>query len=101
MDRTYPHLVSLRVPISYNCVDAKTPRDPCPFTLLVALVILAQAPDAAVPGDKAPAATGPDAVALNLVNTACAACHSLDRVNNKKGDADAWTATVTRMKGMG
>lgn len=70
-----------------------------PFTLVVALLVFAQAPDTA-PGGKAPA-TGPDAVALNLVNTVCASCHSLDRVNNKKGDADAWTTTVARMKGEG
>jgi Photosynthetic reaction centre cytochrome C subunit len=62
-----------------------------------ALVILAQAPDAA------PVAipTGPDAVAANLVNTVCASCHTLDRVNNKKADRDGWTSTVTRMRGLG
>jgi len=68
------------------------------FLLFVALVILAQAPDAA-PAGKAP--TGPDAVAANLVNTVCASCHTLDRVKNKMGDSDAWTATVTRMQGKG
>jgi hypothetical protein len=68
---------------------------------MVALFVLAQAPDPSGPGGKGPGATGSDAAALNLVTTACAACHSLDRVNNKKGDADAWSATVTRMKGMG
>jgi hypothetical protein len=72
-----------------------------PFVLLVALVLFAQTPDAAGPGGKAPAATGPDAVALNLVNTVCASCHTLERVNNKKGDVDAWTTTVTRMKEKG
>jgi photosynthetic reaction center cytochrome c subunit len=66
--------------------------------LFVALVILAQAPDGAAPG-KGPA--GPDAVATNLVNTVCASCHTLDRVNNKKADSGAWTATVTRMKEKG
>ena len=69
------------------------------FLLFVALVILAQAPDGAAPAAKAP--TGPDAVAANLVNTVCASCHTLDRVNNKKGDSDAWTTTVTRMKAAG
>jgi hypothetical protein len=59
-------------------------------------VILAQAPDGA-----APAFRGPDAVAANLVNTVCASCHSLDRVNGKKADRDGWTTTVARMKGMG
>jgi hypothetical protein len=66
------------------------------FLLLVALVILAQAPDGAA---QAPA--GPDAVAANLVNTVCASCHTLDRVRNKVADQDAWTDTVTRMKGRG
>src|SRR5262245_8343603 len=61
----------------------------------VALVTLAQAPGAA----QAPA--GADAVATNLVSTVCASCHSLDRVRNKVGDKDAWTATVTRMKEKG
>ena len=65
--------------------------------LLVALVILAQAPDGAAL--KGPA--GPDAVAANLVNSVCASCHSLDRVNNKKADNEAWTTTVTRMKEKG
>ena len=68
------------------------------FLMFVALVILAQAPDAA-PVAKAPA--GPDAVAANLVNTVCTSCHTLDRVKNKTGDSDAWTATVTRMQGKG
>ena len=57
-----------------------------------ARVILAQAPTAS---------SGPDAVAANLVNTVCASCHSLDRVNSKKADRDGWTTTVARMKGMG
>jgi len=66
------------------------------FLLGVALVILAQAPDGAAPASK-----GPDAVAANLVNTVCASCHTLERVNNKKGDSDAWTTTVNRMKDKG
>lgn len=36
-----------------------------------------------------------------LVNTACVACHNLDRVNNKKADSAGWGATVARMKGVG
>ena len=66
------------------------------FLAFVALVILAQAPENPVPAGK-----GSDAVAANLVNTVCASCHSLDRVKNKAGDKDAWTATVTRMQGTG
>jgi hypothetical protein len=69
------------------------------FLLFVALVILAQAPEGGAPAGKAP--TGPDAVAANLVNTVCTSCHTLDRVKNKMGDSDAWTATVTRMQGKG
>jgi hypothetical protein len=46
-------------------------------------------------------AAGPDAVATNLVTSVCASCHTLDRVKNKVGDTDAWTATVTRMKDKG
>jgi cytochrome c553 len=65
--------------------------------LFVALVVRAQAPAGAAQGPAA----GPDAVATNLVNTVCASCHSLDRVRNKVGDKDAWTATVTRMKEKG
>ena len=64
--------------------------------VFLALMILAQVPDGAAPAFK-----GPDAVAANLVNTACAGCHSLDRVKNKVADKDGWTSTVTRMKGMG
>jgi Photosynthetic reaction centre cytochrome C subunit len=66
------------------------------FLVFVALVILAQGPDGAAPAFK-----GPDAVAANLVNTACAACHTLDRVKNKMADKDGWTTTVTRMKAAG
>jgi cytochrome c553 len=51
------------------------------FLMSIALVILAQAPDGAAPAFK-----GPDAVAANLVNTACTSCHSLDRVKNKVAD---------------
>jgi cytochrome c5 len=36
-----------------------------------------------------------------MLESTCAACHNLDRVNNKKGDKDAWTTTVTRMVGKG
>jgi Photosynthetic reaction centre cytochrome C subunit len=68
------------------------------FLVSVALgVILAQAPDGAAPAGKA----GPDAVAANLVNTVCTSCHTLERVNNKKGDSEAWTTTVNRMKDKG
>jgi photosynthetic reaction center cytochrome c subunit len=65
--------------------------------LIVALVILVQSPDGAAQGPPA----GPDAVATNLVTTACASCHTLDRIRNKMGDRDAWTATVTRMRERG
>src|SRR5262245_62026853 len=66
------------------------------FPLFVALVILAQARDGAAQGPAVP-----DAAATNLVSTVCASCHTLDRVRNKVGDKDAWTATVTRMKEKG
>jgi hypothetical protein len=64
--------------------------------LVVALVIIARAPDGEAQGPA-----GADAVATNLVNTVCASCHTLDRVRNKVADKDAWTATVTRMKEKG
>src|SRR5580658_3134541 len=71
------------------------------FLLLGALAVQPQAPDgAAPPTGKAPAA-GPDAVVATLVNTVCASCHTLERVNNKKGDSAAWTTTVANMKGKG
>lgn len=63
--------------------------------LFVALVIQAQAPGPV----QGPA--GPDAATSNLVSTACGSCHTLDRVRNKAGDKDAWTATVARMKEKG
>lgn len=65
--------------------------------LLVPLVTLAQAPTGSAQGPP----TGPDAVAANLVNTACSSCHTLDRVRTKVAETDAWTATVTRMKERG
>jgi len=64
--------------------------------LLVARVILAQAPDA-----PAQAPAGPDAVATNLVTTTCSSCHTLDRVRNKVADSDGWTTTVTSMRERG
>jgi cytochrome c553 len=66
------------------------------FLVFAPLVSLAQAP-----GGAAPASQGPDAAAANLVNTVCASCHSLDRVNGKKADREGWTTTVARMKGLG
>jgi hypothetical protein len=75
--------------------------------LFVALVVLTQASDGAaqgpaVPaGPAGPAATGADAVATNLVTTACASCHTIDRIRNKVADNAGWTATVTRMKDRG
>jgi hypothetical protein len=69
------------------------------FLVAAAFVILAQAPEGGAPAGKA--AAGPDAAAANIVNTVCASCHTLDRVKNKMGDSDAWTATVTRMQGKG
>ena len=83
-------------PIAYNTSMQKLVLNVAAFLLLVALVILAQAPDGAAPAFK-----GPDAVAANLVNTVCASCHSLDRVKNKTADKDGWTTTVTRMKAAG
>ncbi|MBV8844480.1 MAG: photosynthetic reaction center cytochrome c subunit [Bryobacterales bacterium] len=62
-----------------------------------ALMLHSQAPDGATPAGK----NGSDAVAANLVNTVCSSCHTLERVNNKKADSDAWTTTVTRMKEKG
>jgi photosynthetic reaction center cytochrome c subunit len=64
--------------------------------VFVVPVILAQAPGGAAQGPA-----GPDAVATNLVTTACASCHTLDRVKNKVADKDGWTTTVTRMKEKG
>ena len=83
--------------------------------LLGTVVTLAQAPAApaqapAVPGQApaapAPAAptaapAGPDALVANLVTTNCSGCHNLDRVRNKVGDRDAWTATVNGMRKRG
>jgi len=62
-----------------------------------ALLVLAQVPNVAGPASP----TSVDAATATLVTTACAACHTLDRVNNKKADYAGWTATVTRMKGSG
>src|SRR4051812_17007082 len=64
--------------------------------VFVPFVMLAQAP-----GGAGPASGGPDAAAANLVNTVCASCHSLDRVNGKKADSAGWTTTLARMKGLG
>jgi len=51
---------------------------------------------------QGPAGTkGPDAATATLVNTVCASCDALDRVNNKKADSNGWTTTVTRMKEAG
>ena len=66
------------------------------FLFFVAHAIQAQAPDGA-----AAASRGNDAVAASLVNTVCASCHTLDRVNGKKADRDGWTTTVARMRGLG
>ena len=72
--------------------------------LMAAPFLLAQgplAPSQAPPASAHAPAAGPDAVPANLVNTVCTSCHNLDRVRNKTGDRDAWTATITRMKDKG
>jgi hypothetical protein len=86
------------LPIAYNA-SMRRLFLPVAATLLAgALMVRPQVPDAA-PAAKAP--TGPDAEAANLVNTVCASCHTLERVNDKKADRDGWTTTVTRMRGLG
>lgn len=53
-------------------------------------------------GRTAAVAVAPeDAPLQTMLESTCTACHTLDRVNNKKGDKDAWTTTVTRMIGKG
>ena len=89
-------LLALPWLIAYNAFMRNLSSLVPAFLLMVALVILAQAPDGAAPAFK-----GPDAVAAGLVNTACASCHSLDRVKNKVADKDGWTTTVARMKAAG
>lgn len=42
-----------------------------------------------------------DAPLQTMLESTCTACHTIDRINNKKGDKDAWTTTVTRMVGKG
>src|SRR5687767_6939609 len=71
--------------------------------LLMPLTALAQPPAGPpqAPAGPPQAPAGADAVAANVVNTVCTSCHNLDRVRNKTGDRDAWTATVTRMKDKG
>jgi hypothetical protein len=65
------------------------------YILLSPSTVQSQPPGIAPPGGK-----GPDPIAT-LVTTACTGCHSIDRINNKKGDNAAWTTTVTRMRGLG
>jgi glyoxylase-like metal-dependent hydrolase (beta-lactamase superfamily II) len=54
-------------------------------------------------GGAAPAITiaPEDAPLQSMLEASCTSCHTLDRINNKKGDKDAWTTTVTRMMGKG
>src|SRR5262249_13189199 len=52
-------------------------------------------------GAAAIAVSPEDAPLQAMLESTCAACHTLDRVNNKKADKDAWTTTVTRMMGKG
>lgn len=68
-------------------------------TALVALMVLLG--PTAVQSQPPAAAKGPDAAIATLVTTSCTSCHTIDRINNKKGDAAAWNNTVTRMSGMG
>jgi glyoxylase-like metal-dependent hydrolase (beta-lactamase superfamily II) len=74
-----------------------------PFILVSALPVPAAPQGGGGRGGRggAAAAAGPDAGVATLVNNVCASCHTLDRVNNKKADKDAWTMTVARMKEKG
>jgi hypothetical protein len=44
-----------------------------------------------------PAAPPADTRMAALVNSSCSGCHAMDRVNQKRADKSAWTATVGRM----
>jgi len=51
-----------------------------------------------IPAPAPPPAVPPaEARTAALVNTTCSACHGLDRVDQKRADKAAWTATVGRM----
>ena len=71
-----------------------------PLIPVSALPTIQTAPEGGGRGGRG-AAAGPDAAVATLVNMVCASCHTIDRVNNKKADKNAWTETVTRMKEKG
>ena len=61
-------------------------------------------PPAAATGQRGQrgAAAGPsDSAMVSLLSGACTGCHSMQRISNKTGDAEAWAETVERMKGKG
>src|SRR5580658_302483 len=83
-----------RLDFRYNASMRKVLLTVAASLLAGALMVLPQAPDGAAPAGKAPTgAAGPDAVLATLVNTVCASCHTLERVNNKKGDSEEWATT--------
>ena len=72
------------------------------------LVPVSSLPDpAAAParGGRGGAAAGPadpaDAAIFMLMNSACTACHNMDRVQSQRLTAQGWQQVVTRMKGRG
>jgi hypothetical protein len=52
---------------------------------------------APAPAPATPAVPPADARMAALVNSSCSGCHGMDRVNQKRADKAAWTATVGRM----
>src|SRR5579863_780304 len=51
-----------------------------------------------IPAPAPPPAVPPaDARMAALVNSSCSVCHGMDRINQKRADKAAWTATVGRM----
>jgi glyoxylase-like metal-dependent hydrolase (beta-lactamase superfamily II) len=56
-------------------------------------------------GGQAPAApivvSAADAPLQMIVESSCVSCHTIDRINNKRADRDAWTQTVRRMMDKG
>lgn len=81
------------LPLLYNFPMRKLYSTVAAFVALYFLV----APSA-VQSQEPAGAKGPDAATAALLNTVCASCHTLARVNNKKADSNEWNTTVNRMR---
>ena len=103
----FPLVFTLMVFLAVSCAPATPTTAPEQPTAIPTNTLSSAPPTATVPPAKTDTispASGEESTALDgqaILERSCTACHSLDRVVNKKASADDWSSTVTRMVNKG